>query len=225
MDLQEYQEKIKALAAAASTIAVESVIIPAANELLAETKNRIILDGKKSDGTLIGSYSNKPGYYGVNAFDKKGSFKPQGKKESVVYGISNVKTKKTKVPKRATDIINGKKTAVRNQQGFNAEIRKTMYLPGGYKELRNLQGKPIDKTNENYSGQTNLDFQLGQEPNAVVIGFVTERSSKIRKGQEQGTSKMKGKGDIWKPTKEELDKYQTTVVEEINQLTAHILNA
>lgn len=181
MTLEEYNEKIKSLAAVAAESVVESVIVPAANELLAEQKNRIIRDGKNSDNGTIGSYNTKPGYYGKEQFNKKGSFKGVGK--------------------------NG------------GTPQKTMYLPQGYKQLRDIQGKPTDKVNENYSGQTNLDFQLGQEPNAIVIGFVTQRSSKIRKGQE-----LK-RGKIWTPTKQELADYYKNVTQGVAELNNKLLNA
>lgn len=58
---------------------MKSVIVPEGNQLLAETKNRVVVDGKSSTGNKIGNYSKKPGYYGREQFTNKGSYKGIGK--------------------------------------------------------------------------------------------------------------------------------------------------
>lgn len=79
MDFQEYATKLSNYANILSKGVVESVIVPAANELLAITKNRIINEGKNSEGSDIGQYSRKAGYYSPRSFVNKGSFKGIGK--------------------------------------------------------------------------------------------------------------------------------------------------
>lgn len=182
MTLDEYNNNVAELLKEVELAATGEAYIPAANELLAETKNRIQLDGKKADGTNIGQYSTKPAYYSREQFVKKTAFKPQGK--------------------------TGKKT------------EKTMYLPAGYKQLRDIQGRHTDKVNENYSGQTLLDYQLEQQNKSIVLGFVSERSSRIRKGQDK-----KFGGDIWHSSAEELANYEKNVAEQTEIITTRILNA
>lgn len=181
MTLEEYQSKLSELVDLAAVKAYEEVIVPAANELLAETKNRIQLDGTKADGTRIGSYSTREAYYTRSQFIKQSAFKPIGK--------------------------TGKQT------------KETMYLPAGYKQLREIQGRPTDKVNENYSGQTLIDYQLEQRNTSIVLGFVSERSSKIRKGQE------KKFGDIWHSSAEELANYEANVAKQTEIITERIFNA
>lgn len=53
--------------------------VPAANMLLATTKNRIVQQGKATDGSRIGSYSTRPAYFSKKQFVKKGAFKGVGK--------------------------------------------------------------------------------------------------------------------------------------------------
>lgn len=58
---------------------LEAAVVPAANKLLASIKRRIQLEGKGSNGTLLGTYSRRPGYYGKDRFVKKSAFKAKGK--------------------------------------------------------------------------------------------------------------------------------------------------
>lgn len=79
MDLQQHLEQLKTLVGDKAKELTLAVRVPAANKLLADTKNRITNEGKASDGSKIGSYSTRPAYYSKNQFVKKGAFKPQGK--------------------------------------------------------------------------------------------------------------------------------------------------
>lgn len=82
MDLQQYSQKLGQYADILSKGVVQSIIVPAANELLATTKNRIIKQGKATDNSSIGNYSNKAAYFSQKTFVNKGAFKPQGKVRS-----------------------------------------------------------------------------------------------------------------------------------------------
>lgn len=211
--MQDYQQRLRQL----STIAVESVAVPLANEMLAEVKNRIVLDGKKSDNTQIGQYSVKSAYFEKKVFDKQSAFKPTGKKESILYSTVNINTGKVKSPKRRTITSFGEKIYSKGEKGFQYDERMTMFLAGGYKELRLIQGKPIDKINENYTGSTLAAYQQAQGEGFIVQGFTTQKSSLIRHGQE-----LK-RGDIFKPTKEELATYNTEFSKGIQDLQVKIL--
>lgn len=199
MDMKDLAEKYNSLPEELKERAISYIMVPAANELLAEIKNRIVLDGKKTDTNQIGKYSGKAAYFGIEAFDKKGSFKAQskGNKKTKVFDVS---TKKGR------------------QQNITNEYRepKTMYLAKGYKQLRNVQGKPTDKINLNYTGSTLFDYQLQAKQNEVLLGFVSERSSQIRKGQERK------RGKIFYATEAEMKQYKENVITAANDLTLEI---
>lgn len=185
MNLNQYNERLQLLAQQSGEKAVESVLVPAANALLAGIINRVVNDGRNSSDQNIGSYSSKPSYYEQNQFVKKSAFKPQGK-----TGKSQTKAGK---------------------------MHKSMYLPGGYKQLRDIQGRPTDKVNLNYSGSTMASYQLQPLKDAVVIGFVNEKSSRVRKALE------KKYGRSYYATQKEMDNYNKEVAEESKKLTLQIL--
>lgn len=176
MTAEQYRDKLIALRDAAVQKTLDAVIIPAANEYLAETINRIAVEGKNSEGQNIGSYSTKKMYAGKDQFVKKGSFKPGPKPGA-----------------------------------------KTQRLDGGYKELRDIQGRPTDKMNYLYTGDTLLAYQMQVKDKFVLLGFINERASKIRKGLE-------GKrGRAFYPTAEETANYTKNVVSDLKTMQSTIL--
>jgi hypothetical protein len=184
LSIHEYHARLKELAAAAKQKAAQTIIIPAANKLLANKRNTIQVEGEKTDGSQIGQYSTKPMYAIKEQFVKMSSFKPQGKAGK---------------PKKG------------------AKVPKSMYLPQGYKELRQVQGRPTDKINETYSGDTMAAYQLEATPNGAKIGFINERASKIRNGQEARF------GKIFYAQKEELELYNKDVTEAAKEFTLKFL--
>lgn len=174
MTPQEHLAKMKELLERSKRNVVKQAMVPAGNEMLAEIKNRIQVDGKKTDGGQIGQYSTRPGYFSRDQFVKKGSFKPVGK--------------------------TGNKT------------KSTMFLPAGYKQFRDIQGRPTDKINETLSGDTMLAYQQQAKENEALQGFTTTKASNIRKGQE------KKRGKIFYPSSQELNSYKENVTKTIQQL-------
>jgi hypothetical protein len=79
MDIKEHLARIKELAAKVSKSEALKIRVPAANLLLANTKNRIANEGRNSNVGKIGNYSTKPAYYSRKQFVKKGAFKGVGK--------------------------------------------------------------------------------------------------------------------------------------------------
>lgn len=57
----------------------EDAMLPAANTMLAEYKERIFSDGKDSNGAKIGDYSRTEQYFNKEQFVRKGAFRAQGK--------------------------------------------------------------------------------------------------------------------------------------------------
>lgn len=213
LDIHEYSRRLKALADAAKQKAAQAIIIPAANKLLANKKNTIQVEGKKTDGSQIGQYSTTPMYASPDQFVKKSAFKP-GKKAFIAtsqkLGRYNAKTKTFKGGKTTQNVVK--------------EKMKTMYLVQGYKELREIQGRPVDKVNLTYSGDLLASYQLQPTPTGAVIGLTNELSAKIRDGLENGTKKKKGYGKIFYAQKEELELYNKDVTEAAKTFTLKFLN-
>lgn len=154
MDIKEHLERLKDLAHTASAEAALEIRIPAANRLLANTKNRIINEGKATDGSRIGNYSTRPLYASKKSFVKKGAFKPQGK-----TGVAKFS---------------------------NGKARKSMYLPGGYAQFRQIQGREAGFVNAELSGDLMLSYVSAPQQNAdIVQGLNTELSVRKRAGLER----------------------------------------
>lgn len=186
MTPQEYLERLKSLRDSATEKVVERILVPNANELLANIKNRIVRDKRNSSGGSIGQYSTRPMYATVNQFDKRGAFKPVGKR---------------------------------------GKTKKSMYLPTGYKQLREIQGKPTDAVNLNYTGSLMLSYQMQPKGKEVLLGLTSAESAKIRQGLENGTRGRKGYGKVFYATAQEIANYNKNVTEDTKEIVLKILNA
>lgn len=199
--LRAYREKLKAVIDRTKDKAIERIIVPPANKMLATIRNRIQVDGKNSNGQKIGSYSTEPMYASAGQFDKRSAFKP-GKKAHIEASTSiriNAKTLKVKRGKTIQNVVKQK--------------MKTMYLVQGYKELRDIQGKPTDKVNLTYRGDLMASYQQQLTNNAVLQGLTSEFEALKREGLEKGTKYKKGYGDILKPMASEIAQYKKDVAE------------
>lgn len=185
--LEQYQDKLRELARQGSEKAIERVVVPAANELLANIKNRIIRDGQNSAGQKIGNYSTKPAYFEKEQFIQKGKFKGIGKTGQTKYA--------------------------------SGAMHKSMYLPQGYKQLRDIQGRQTQFINEFYTGDTMLAYQMQPKDKEVLLGLTTERAAKIRHGQEAK------RGRIFSATEEEIKEYNENVSKHSADLLTSIFNA
>lgn len=76
---EEYNRRLEALANETTEDIIESVAVPSVNFLLANIKNRIMVDGKDSDGNSLKLYSTKPAYFTKDDFVKPSSFVAKGK--------------------------------------------------------------------------------------------------------------------------------------------------
>lgn len=99
MTLEQYRTALGDLARKVGDRLTDAAIIPAGSALLARIKNRVINEGKNSNGGKIGTYSTKPTYYRRDQFVKKGAFKGQGKNGSG--------KKKDGTPRRSMYLQNG----------------------------------------------------------------------------------------------------------------------
>lgn len=193
MDLEQYRDKLNSLDQA-MTNELKGVVVVAAGTMLAKIKNRITRQGKDSYDSLIGHYSTKPMYATRGMFDKVSAFKPGGKtsKKTDTYRVSNRKKERVSVSK-------------------SFRPTRSMFLPDGYKQLRSIQGKPVDKVNLLYRGDLIPNgYQLEAREQHVVLGFVSERFKIIREGLE----KKFGGSPIFQATSQEMEDYNREVTEE-----------
>ncbi len=188
MDLKEYQARLERLTIAAQNKAAESIIVPAAGFLLASIKNRIMIEGKNSAGASIGVYSTKEMYATPEQFIKKQK------------GIFQPQGKTGKGPFK------------------NGNIRRSMFLPQGYKQLRAIQGRPVDVMNYNYTGDTMLAYEMEPKADRVLLGLTNERAKRIRQGLEAK------RGKAFYATADEMAEYDKEVREQSALMTTKILS-
>lgn len=168
--LKEYNRRLEQLVGVTAQILNEEAVFPAANRLNGKIINRVTIEGKRSDGTSIGTYSKKPMYATKEQFVRTGSFKPQGKK--------------------------GKKKSM-----------KSMYLPEGYFQLRQIQGRETRFKNYYYTGDLVQSFRTFKEGQTTVIGFNSEKQYLKRKGLQEKD------GKVWYASQNEMSDYNKEVVE------------
>lgn len=155
---------------------------------------RIFIDGRKSNGSAIGSYSTKPMYINPNYVPPRktnkgrSSFKLEGLEPTVGMFGEHIFT-----PETAWHGVKGTKAG---------DPHRTTYLKGGYKELRNRIGRRIDKVNLTFTNDMLSDFcnmtvsptenvrVLKPEPtkisvNEYVVGFKRSINGLKREGLEK----------------------------------------
>jgi hypothetical protein len=125
---QEYISRLQNLSANLQAQGVADIYVPAGNALRAKVINRIVNEGKGTNGQSLGQYSTTPAYYERQQFDKQGAFKPQGKRGS----RPEAKTMYLEQGYRQLRDIQGKETGFKNfeyrgdmikdfQQGFQSD--------------------------------------------------------------------------------------------------------
>lgn len=215
ISLQEYRNKVAALRDKLAAKALDVVIYPAALSLLGTIKNRIN-DGGNSKGGKIGQYSTKPAYFRKDQFVKRSAFKPIGK--NGFKGERVVSEREYRVEERT--LKSGKlQQRLVSEQNYRIEKRnlQSMYLAGGYKELRAIQGRRTDVVNFNYRGSLLLSFGIGKSGQTVLIGFKNEKEALKRAGLE------KRFGKVFTATDAELKEYNKEVTEESRELINTLL--
>ena len=189
MTPQQQADKINNFIANFHTLVADSFETATLN-LYTEMHERIFMDNLTVEGFGFGSYSTKPAYFTQKQFVVKGNFKPQGKNESS-FGKKVAKYKKE-------DSYNGtsKSTAYVASTG---EDRKSMYLRNGYKELRAIQGRPVDKINLQYSFELAINGIITNTDGGVYqIKFANLLSEQKGRGFEK-----RKREKIFKPNKQE----------------------
>jgi hypothetical protein len=206
MTVKEYAERLSELYGVVGDI-TDYTILPAGAEMLREIKRRVTKSGTGTDGNAIGNYSTKPIYVEKEMFIKKGAFKAQGKNGNIgdrLIPTARTKTNSTtKNPVRYTEYTIAKP---------NYKPRKTMYLPNGYKELREIQSLQVSYIDLKYSGRMVRDYQLQKQAQTVLLGITTRRSADIYVGL---TVRF---GEFYQPSQSEIDTYKKRVSFSLNRL-------
>lgn len=219
MSPEEYSERLGELYGLISGDLALDTIVPAASDLLFEIKNRIVQEGMNTAGGEIGQYSQKPIYVTPQQFVNSGSLEARGK-------IGQGKQVLTVNVKRADKMANGRGFLpyLKERKGKNyTQLKndfsdyKTMYLPGGYKELRDIQNLRTDIVNFKYRGDLINSYQMQKIGQYVVLGLTDEKSELKRAGLEQMF------GLVFYATAHEVANYTSRVTFSINRLTRGIL--
>lgn len=150
-------------------------------ELQAQHKQRIFGDGLNSEGQKIGEYNDDPNYYAKELFIRKGAFKEQGKDD---VGVDKDGKKKKRLEFTIVDSYSGKKKNIAyvKKTGLN---RKTMYLPGGYKEFRDIQGRQTEYVDIKFSGSAERGLNVVKSGNATLYGTTDLKESKKLLGNSE----------------------------------------
>lgn len=127
----------------------------AANEVIADYKERIFVFGEDSNNNQIGTYSTNPFY--INPLTLIG------------VAADDVKPLEGKTGKKV--FASGKKHV-------------TKYLPQGYKQLRELTDRGSQKVDLNFSGSMFLSIKIENDGLNAVIRFTDDRSAQIMEAQE-----------------------------------------
>lgn len=80
MTYEQYQQYLANMVNDESNRIITEAILPAANRLNGNIQNRIMRDGKASDGSKLSPYSTNPAYFSQKQFIRKSSFVGGGKK-------------------------------------------------------------------------------------------------------------------------------------------------
>jgi hypothetical protein len=168
---------------------VKYTVTPSAKTLLQSIKKRIFSEGKNSNGQPIGDYSTKPIYVSRKQFANPAAFQPYGK------------------------IRRGRIVSRKGRLFAEEKKHKTMYLPNGYKQLRQIQGKESQFVNLNYRGKTMRAYVMNETNTEVLLGLNTPLAAAIRSKQEE-----RFKASIFAATPEEIQVYQMSVTTRLNRI-------
>lgn len=210
MSPEEYTERLQQLYGLQNDLA-EYTIVPAAAEMLIEIKSRIVNDGKNTADGNIGDYSTKPMYVEKEQFAKPGAFVAQGKNN--VMGITpgdrlvpTIRLKQTGVRRNP---VSYKRYTVTKA---NMQERRSMYLPDGYKQLREIQALRTDIMNFKYRGDLINSYQMQKISQQVLLGLTDEKNAMKREKLEERF------GPVFYATVSEKDNY----IGRVNFLMARI---
>lgn len=192
METKEYISRLEELGVQGN--ALHMVVTPHAKKLLSRIKKRIFTEGINSAGQQIGNYSTEPIYATRKQFAKPGAFVPTGE------------TRYLSTTQRRGRTVNTTRKV------------KTMYLPAGYKQLRDVQGMQTNYVDLKYRGRTRRAYVLEEKDTEVLLGLNTPLAAQIKGEQEE-----RFKGYIFRATEGELEVYNSGVNSSFERLTRGLL--
>jgi hypothetical protein len=139
--------------------------------MTAEYKQRIFTEGLDSNNTAIGSYSTTPFYQNPNK----------------LVGVPTSALKPEGKTGKTVFASTGKP-------------HKTKYLKTGYRELRELVGRQVEKIDLNFSGSLERSVRVIQEGDVAKLRYTSPKEAEKMEGNEARFSTT-----ISEPTQEELE--------------------
>lgn len=103
-------------------------------------------------------------------------------------------------------------------KGKKSSKNKTMLLEGGYKQFREIQGRPTDKVNLDLSSDLRSSIQLVSDDNTVVIGISNKVNSNKARGNEKRFKKR-----IFSPSPNDIEYFKEKLGLEARQIIKEIL--
>ena len=171
MSFNEVSERLVDLSAQLDTKMPDVLAVAVMGELMAMHKKRIFDDGLNTKGESLGEYSTEEAYFSKDEFVRKAAFKPQGKDP------------KKQLKTTLFDIGTKKKRTVQIKKNFTE--RKTMFLPKGYSEFRDIQGRKTDHINFKLSGSLEAGINVVKNENSALYGTTSAFESKKFEGLEE----------------------------------------
>lgn len=164
----------------------------------ANMKNRIFTLNKDINGNPLGSYSDKTTLIGASSFRNKTQANAFFSKEK----------KAQKARKKEADTFEN----VDDDSGWRTvEGNALLLLPGGYKELRRMQGMKSDTVNLQYTGELNKSgTKIKTGKNLYQVVFTNELSKDKARGFEKKHGGAQGR--VFGASDKEADQ----IVEDIN---------
>lgn len=202
MLLNQLDETLNNLYNAIANQAEEQLTVIGAVAMQASMLKRIFERGQATnENGISGKYSSSPTYYPKKAFKKTaGAFKPIGKNTLIK---STTKTKAANTVSKTTITVSKKNVEIKAN-------RKTMYLAGGYKMLRQVQGLQTNFVDLHVSGS------LMQSIRIVTVN----KKAQIRIVGTDGVMKSENteklyKKDIFKPSVQDNQAAENAISDEI----------
>lgn len=201
MTVEQLQAKIKKASANLSK-EFPAISYAACAEMEKKIKDRVFIKGKDSEGNLIkdGKYSEKPMYVNPDklpiAIAGQAGGKPTKKGNT---------TRDTKLQKSRT----AQQKITSSRFGF---INKTLYLPHGYKELREKAGLETQVVNLERTGASRQTIKIVEQNGKPVLAVTEQLAADIFRGQEKENGEK-----IIDPSKQEAQEITDYITERLGE--------
>jgi hypothetical protein len=152
-ELKDLEQRLIALAKIAAG-AVDKAKVAGANQIEADFKTRVFTNGKKTDGSDIGSYSTDPTYVSIDGAKKKYGSQL---KSSALQPIGKTGSRKFK----------------------NGNPHKSEYFGDGYSGFRAKVGRQNQKIDLNLTGNLQDSIATGLTQTGLQLGFINGAAAEL----------------------------------------------